>query len=230
METLKDVYEKHRKGLETLYEGLKKENLFYSCSYPLLLSTWDNELMPELMFFGQETNGWDWDDVPECPDNEGSINYLMALYNDFDFGKGRKAYNTLFWQYIRSLSKSLGYTSEHSFLWNNINKLGKDSGKGRPNTKATELENRYFNVLVDELNVINPKICIFLTGPNYDKDIKAKLTDAEFIPIDGYDIKEFARIKSSHLPEKSFRYHPGYGNRVYDWYQEVLKRIGELAK
>lgn len=231
MKTLKEVYERHAEGLKTLYAELEKNNLYYACSFPLLLSTWEDEPMPKVMFFGQETNGWDWDPVPERPNNEGEIDYLMSLYNWFNLGKGPKSYNTLIWQYFRLLAEKLSLDSEHAFLWNNINKIGKAHEKGHPDPKAIELENKYFNVLADELEAIKPAVCVFFTGPNYDEDIRSKLPDVEFIPIEGYETRQFARLKSKHLPDNSFRtYHPGYGNLKYDWYQGVMDKIAELSK
>lgn len=58
MKTLREVYENHKADLETLYKKLKEEGLWDNVSYPLLMSTWDNEPIPEAMLFGQETNGW----------------------------------------------------------------------------------------------------------------------------------------------------------------------------
>ena len=37
--------------------------------------------------------------------------------------------------------------------------------------------------------------------------------------------------RSKHLAENSFRtFHPGYGNREYDWYQGVMDKIAEFVK
>ena len=219
MNILKEVYEKHAEGLMTLYAELEKSDLYDGCSYPLLLSTWDEEPTPKAMFFGQETNGWG--------DSE-TIDGLMAGYRRFNLGAN---YPTLFWQYLWSMSDKLGLTGNHPFLWNNVNKVGKVGSKGRPEATVTELENKYFNVTADELEAVKPEVCVFFTGPNYDEDIRAKLPDVEFLPIEGYESRWFARLKSKHLPENSFRtYHPGYGNREYEWYQGVMDKIVELSK
>lgn len=219
METLKEVYEQHTDGLKTLYAELENSNLYDGCSYPLLLSTWDGEPTPKAMCFGQETNGW-------C--DSDTIEGLMAGYRRFNLGE---SYKTLFWKYFRILSSKFELQGKHPVLWNNINKIGKIKGKGRPNYQVTELENKHFNVLADELDTIKPRVCVFFTGPNYDDDIRAKLPDVEFLPIVGYDVRWFARLKSKHLPENSFRtYHPGYGNRHYDWYQGVMDKIAEFCK
>lgn len=57
MKHLQELYESHAEGLTTLFNALYQENLFEESSYPLLLSTWENEPVPKAMFFGQETNG-----------------------------------------------------------------------------------------------------------------------------------------------------------------------------
>lgn len=37
--------------------------------------------------------------------------------------------------------------------------------------------------------------------------------------------------RSKHLAENSFRtFHPGYGNREYDWYKGVMDKIAEFVK
>ena len=219
MKTLREVYESHKADLETLYKKLQEEGLWEDVSYPLLMSTWDNEPIPETMLFGQETNGWG---------DFKLIEDLMFLYRDFNLGD---YYNSLFWRYLWEMSMNLGLKGSHPFLWNNIHKFGKVDSAGRPNPRVTELENQYFNVLKEELQVITPKICIFFTGPNYDADLKAKLPDLEILPVDGYAINEVAKLKNQYLPEHSYRtYHPGYGNRYSDWYKELLKHIANKAK
>ena len=219
MNTLKEVYDKHTEGLKTLYAQLEKSDLYDGCSYPLLLSTWEGEPTPKAMFFGQETNGWGDSDT---------IEGLMFDYIKFDLGTN---YPSLFWRYLWSMSDILRLNGKHPFLWNNVNKFGKVDSKGRPEEKVTALENKHFNVLAEELEAVRPEVCVFFTGPNYDGDIKAKLPDVEFVPVEGYGVREFAQLRSKHLPEKSFRiYHPGYGNRYSDWYLEVMNKIAELCK
>lgn len=129
MNSLKEVYDKHAEGLKTLYAELEKSDLYDGCSYPLLLSTWEGEPTPKAMFFGQETNGWG---------NSDTIEGLMKDYVRFDLGVN---YPSLFWRYLWSMSDILGLTGDHPFLWNNVNKFGNVSSKGRPEGDVTELEN-----------------------------------------------------------------------------------------
>lgn len=216
MKTLLDIYKKHEDNLNALYKKLEQENLYYSCSFPLLMSTWGDSEIPKAMFFGQETNGW--------VDSE-SIEGLMEGYRNFELGKSK---NTIFWKYLRILSSKLNLEGEYPFLWNNVNKFGRLSSKGRADGAIIKLENEYFNVLSDELDFLKPEICVFLSGPRYDNDLQKKLPDIEFLQIEDYPRREFAMIKSKHLPKLSFRtYHPGYGNRYPEWYNKVLDKIAE---
>ena len=216
MKHLQELYESHAEGLTTLFNALYQENLFEESSYPLLLSTWENEPVPKAMFFGQETNGWG--------DSE-DIATLMEGYRNFELGKN---YPSLFWKYLWALSNKIGLKGAHPFLWNNINKLGKQQSAGHAEQRATELENEHFNVLREELELIKPEICVFLSGPHYDSDLKVKLPDLEILPTEGYKENEFVRFSSRYLPKNSFRtYHPGYGNRYYSWYNEVLDTIAQ---
>lgn len=219
MKNLKEVYEHHAEGLKKLFTELEAKGLYDGCSYPLLMSTWADNPTPKAMFFGQETNGWGTGD---------SIETLMQDYLRFNLGEN---YPSLFWQYLWKMSDKLGLEGPHPFLWNNVNKFGKVDSKGRPESAVTDHEVKYFNVLKDELGAVNPEMCVFFTGPYYDEDIKAKLPDVEFLSVEGYSVRELAQVKSAHLPEKSYRtYHPMYGNRHYDWYQEVLDKIASLCK
>lgn len=218
MTTLNEIYKKHEDGLKTIFTELEKSDL-YDWSYPVLLSTWEGEPAPKAMFFGQETKGW-------C--DSDTVEGLMDGYRRFNLGENN---TSPFWQYLWAMSYKLGLEGKHPFLWNNINKFGRADSKGRPETAVTELENKYFNVLAEELEVTKPEVCVFFTGPNYDEDIKAKLPDVEFIPVEGYTPRQFVRLKSKYLPQNSFRtYHPGYGNREYDRYQGVLNKIVELSR
>ena len=86
--------------------------------------------------------------------------------------------------------------------------------------------NCYFNLLSEELAILRPEVCLFLTGPNYDDDIRHKLCDVQFEEFKDFDIRKVAKLKSSFLPSKSYRtYHPGYGNRKKSIYELILSAI-----
>jgi len=80
--------------------------------------------------------------------------------------------------------------------------------------------------------ILKPEVCIFLTGPSYDNNIRLKFPDVEFINFGGYKfINEVAQLKSKNLPFHSYRtYHPGYGVRYSNWYTEVFDIISNAVK
>ena len=85
---------------------------------------------------------------------------------------------------------------------------------------------KHFNVLSQELKILNPDICIFLSGPYYDADLQIKLPDLKIESFCDYSKNEVAKLISKSLPNNSFRtYHPGYGSRYVDWYCEVIENI-----
>ena len=133
----------------------------------------------------------------------------MGVYEGFNLGR---SYNSTFWQWAHKINGMLGNPDANCFVWNNILKFGKDCSKGYPDRLVTNLENKYFNIIADEISILNPDVCIFLTGPSYDVEIESKFPDVEFINFGGYeDIKEVAQVKSKYLPMHSYRtYHPGY--------------------
>lgn len=71
----------------------------------------------------------------------------------------------------------------YCFVWNNILKFGKECEKSSSEFYAIELGNMYFNVITDEMSILNSDVCIFLTGPSYDAKIKSKFPDVE---LSGY--------------------------------------------
>lgn len=75
-------------------------------------------------------------------------------------------------------------------VWNNISKIGcggKDFGNScaKPTQEIRDIEQRYFNVIQEEIDILNPDIILFLTGYGADEDIKEKfnITNNDFTPI-----------------------------------------------
>ncbi len=225
-QNLYQLYNSKMNDVKTICNELDKLNI-NSYSHPFLLYVFEEEYSQapvKIMIIGQETNGWGG----EMDDIEPAI----KLYKDFNMGR---QYNTTFWKWVHRINQMLGNPNINCFVWNNILKFGKEeydqklekgNFKGRPDINVTRLENKYFNVISDEISILKPEVCIFLTGPNYDNDIKAKFPDVEFMSIEDYPKREFAQLKSSKLPIHSYRtYHPGYGNRYKDWYSKIFEFI-----
>ena len=223
---LEQLYLSQTDNIFKMYKELNQLGMT-NFSYPLLLHVWEEEYSKtpiKLMIIGQETNGWGA--VLETPDDVISS---MKMYEDFNLGRN---YNSTFWQWVHKINYMLGNPDINCFVWNNILKFGKECDKGHPDWQVTEHEHKYFNVISDEIDILKPEVCIFLTGPSYDNNIRLKFPDVEFINFGGYKfINEVAKLKSKNLPFHSYRtYHPGYGVRYSNWYTEVFDIISNAVK
>lgn len=231
-EKILKLYDSKLSSLNELFKNLLNSSIEADkdFSWPLMLRIWEKEYESapvKLMVFGQETYGWK--NQIESAIEKNTAETLSEEYVLFDMGHNYRS--TPFWETVHRLNKMVGNPDTNCFVWNNILKFGKDDTKGAPSAGVLKAELEYFNVIPDEIRILNPDLCIFLTGPDYDRHILNKFPDVEFIPIEGYETRKFARIKSQYLPENSFRtYHPGYGYRKHEWYQGVLDKIVELSK
>ena len=160
------------------------------------------------MIVGQETNSW----TGEI--GEKSIDQLMNKYEDF-FGNGKCfRYGGQYWNAVKSYSeafKSKYDKANVQLIWNNILKVGKNEGKGKPKKEIIKIQQEYFPVFQKELEILKPDVLIFFTGPKYDKYLRSNWDDITFDQIDKYPIRELAKVSSKYLPKNSFRtYHPSY--------------------
>jgi hypothetical protein len=219
-EQLFSLYQASLPNLSKMYRDLDNKNITDYVG-PLLLHCWEEKYLKsrhQLMIFGQETNGW----LDEYIRTQNDIKKAIEHYQNFKLGE---SYNSLFWQYAHEINLMINGEDNLNFIWNNVNKFGLD-GKGRPHPDVLTKEMEQFNIISMETNILKPDVCIFLSGPDYDSDLRRKFPDLQIEPFEDYPIHEAAMLRSSCLPVKSFRtYHPGYGNRYCEWYWNLLKRM-----
>lgn len=228
------LYHSRTPGLKALYAELDAKGLKNYVG-PLLPYCWEEQYLQSrhrLVVIGQETNGWYGDYMT----SDEEIRRNIGEYKDFQLGA---EYNSLFWQYVHRFNLELNGVDDLNFVWLNVNKFGKDHDEddeskaavGKPDQSVLDAEVRHYNLLAEELAILKPDVCLFLTGPNYDGDIQRKLPDVAFHEFGGYGKREAVRLTSAHLPRHSYRtYHPGYGNRISDTYRAILRAILEDCK
>lgn len=128
---------------------------------------------------------------------------------------------------------------EIQFVWNDLAKIGRNI-KGNPNReKLEEIENKYFNVTIDEINCLNPDFIIFMTGPAkfWESRLKSKLNNPKTFDCYGYSYHDLCLLEiiTNDIKTKSpsvnlaFRtYHPcARGKKKTTYYQsiaEIIKR------
>ena len=162
-----------------------------------------------IMICGQETFGWVGLDA--------SIEDCMAKYKKFftdgEFydGYGRSA----FWKAFRFFEEQFARIFEGQkiqFIWQNLAKIGRNDGETGVTDEIRSLERAYFPVVRDEMQLLQPDIVIFLTGPDRDHDIKFHFPDADFYQAGGEsNLRRLAFVSSDALPSATLRlYHPSY--------------------
>lgn len=228
MKNLKSVYKTYWNQLKLSLNKYLSENSGLHPTHPLLINIDEDTFRKadiRIMFFGQETNDWEgvW--------GGRTLDQLLSMYTDF-FGTGYCfKYGGQFWnaisKYLQAVKdKYPGKTV--SFVWNNLLKIGRANGKGAPPWTLIQIEQESFPVIQEELEILEPNIIIFFTGPYYDEYLKSKLHVTHFNQVINWSTWKLARVVSEKLPSRSFRtYHPNFlwRNRFYDYMNTIISEI-----
>ena len=183
-----------------------------------------NKMKYKILIVGQENDGWGFQ-------NEA----ILSMYDTLDF-LDSKDYNDMrpFFSFPYNFCKSINNLEDIKdskktyFTWVNLREFSfNEAPKTSLGKEAQSIIDNEFNILEEEIKIINPDIVLFLTGPNYDNYIKNQLKGVEFKTVENYHIRQFARVEHKSLPDNSFRiYHPRYLKRrgIYNKYLNVLKK------
>ena len=177
----------------------------------------------KILIVGQENNGYGYETEPK-----------KSMLFTLDFQSNRYYDNAPFFSFPYSFCASINdcdnekYSKKSYLAWVNLKEFSFETSSKKPlNEKAQNIIDNEYNILEEEIKIINPDIVLFLTGPNYDYYIKAQLNGVEFKTIENYGIRQFARVEHKSLPKNSFRiYHPVYLRRrsLENNYLEKLKK------
>ena len=163
----------------------------------------------QIAIIGQQVDGWDYS-YPEFVNN-WEVSDAIEEYKKFDFGINY--HSSPFWQFFHKVR-----TNQHGInagqrmlLWTNLIKFVSDDQSSilwKPN--KDEVLALQDGILVTELQLTAPDVCIFVTGPDYDDIIERYYPGIQFKTITA-PVREFAKLIHPDLPEKSYRcYHPKY--------------------
>lgn len=211
---LEALYKSNQKGINSLQK--KDKNL----DSLLLLKVWEEEYNAsnkKILFIGKETNGWLGHYVIE-------VESLLDKYDEFELCKnGRK---TTIWQQMYRFNKLVNRAanSNKNFAWTNVSKSPDINGTKLSHERFSALIND-FNVLAQEIKILNPDVVIFLCGHAYDSRIRMQFEgNIEFEEVEAeIPVKQLAKLKHPSLPKHTYRtYHPGYLSRS--------KKLGYLDK
>lgn len=180
----------------------------------------------KVMIIGQETNDWGHD-------FNGNVDEVFEIYDDFyNSGYAITSYGGHFWNGFNRFSALLQekYKGKKiSFIWNNVVKIGASGrDQNHPQNHIYEIELNHFKVLEQELDILNPDIILFISGPSYDDNIKELLPEIEFEKFSNdFQPRELAKLKfKSH--KNIFRtYHPNYlwRNDINKYFNTIISSV-----
>lgn len=191
-----NIYSQRHIELIALLEKYPEANL----SGPLLISPNDiYETQPyPLLIIGKETRGWE--------NQVQDISMQMNVYKNFNVGEKYKS--TPFWNVTRKIEKALG-NKPFSCAWTNISKVDSNGlgAKGVYQEAISTLD----NLLIEEIKILKPKVCIFFTGPGFKNKIDKIFRGIKFEEVEGFETSYMFKLSHDNLPNLSYTtYHPRY--------------------
>ncbi len=226
---LRELYENHWENLcLNLNEILEDEKQIQKPTNPLLINLdkvqYENSDI-KVLIFGQETNDWEMN-------FNSSIEHSLSTYNDFYNSGECFIYGGHFWNGFRKFLNSLKENFNDKKIcavWNNVIKIGVSGrDQNKPNNVIYNIEKENFNIINDEINILKPDIILFMSGPNYDNEIRNSLSDIEFIKLsDEFSVRELSKILFKNYNNIYRTYHPNYlyRNNIDKYFNIIINDI-----
>ncbi|WP_300598603.1 hypothetical protein [Niabella sp.] len=170
---LKSVYEDYLAELKRLPK--EQTGKF---SYPLLMKAFPSyeKVKHKILFVGKETYGWGG---TMNKSQNLTVEKLMKDYEAFEFAKNYPGRNSPFWRFLRVCHNKLnGEDFPDGFLWTNISKC--DNNGTSPEFKLQKLNDKGFEMILDEIQITKPEIVIFITGWNYEYQFQRVFSGLEY--------------------------------------------------
>jgi len=227
---LNDLYSSKWEKISEMLQSFNEEDpedYANMATHPLLIKTNEEYEYADLkvMFFGQETNEW------HGAFEEGiDIDSVTNVYDEFYLQKGYEKYGKPFWNFVRSL-KNIQSEKKIGYIWNNVLKIGK-SDVGTPQQGLINYTLDFFNVIPQEIEILKPKVLLFLSGHTYDEHIKKSVGNFTVVPIEGFTTNELCILKFDDINvDLAIRtYHPGYLQRLGEHRIEITDKINKLIE
>lgn len=217
-------------------------------SAPLLLSVTPAYVSAKrrILFVGQETYGWNWtrdlrSRYPQYPVDypygdiqtmqdfisvRDAVEALCWGYREFNFSSKQPInWRSPFWQAFREVQE----WPDSGLMWNNLCRCDYQDGSmlKAPEDLQLRLAESQRGLMAKELEILQPHVCLFVTGPDYDELLSEVFPESQLVPIGSIPVRQLARIQHPHLPANSFRtYHPNYLSRAQHW--DFLAQMRDL--
>jgi len=179
----------------------------------------------KIMIFGQETNDWGGNFT-------GNPNDALNTYNDFFNSNACYGYAGHFWngfnRFLILLNQKFPKKTVAS-VWNNVIKVGNSGrNKNHPPQYIYDIERVYFNVVNNEIAILQPDIILFLSGPDYDTEIRNSLPGVSFCALsNSFNERAIAKLKYKNFTNVYRTYHPNYLWRkgINTYFDEIIDDI-----
>lgn len=174
---LKSVYEPYLEELKDISKV--HANRF---SYPLLMKAFSEyeKAKRKVLYVGKETYGWI--DTMNNSDNL-TADYLMNSYQEFEFAKDYHGRNSPFWRFVRTCHNKInGDNLPNGLLWTNFSKC--DSNGTTPDYDLQKINDKGFDLILDEIKITRPDIVIFITGWDYEYQFQRVFNGLEYKTIE----------------------------------------------
>ena len=190
--------------------------------------SWWTDADLKVMVFGQEALNWpipvsddgtqiQSDDFVELYQRFYSDNYRGDYFlKDSDNHLAKNKFFSMGFNGIMSGIKDFVLDKQYpdkkvAYLWNNISKLSL-GGRDGVYQKIHELEEKYFHVIPQEIEILKPDVLIFLTGPGQNKYygyIRENFTvNGSPKPLAGNDVDAVAKLDIEGISLAYKTYHP----------------------
>lgn len=117
--------------------------------------------------------------------------------------EGKRDYPSPFWNVTRKVEFVLGI-ERYSCAWSNLNRFDHNGGPPKGEKILEEVAKLDFLVR-EEIQILNPDICLFYTNWKRDVRIKALYPGVQFHDVEGLPSRHFARLIHDSLPELTLR-------------------------
>ena len=197
---LEELYQSKWENLSNaLNQIIKDENYVVKPTNPLLLKHRECDAYEDaeirVMIIGQETNDWGFDEEGYFWDDMEDV---LEMYQDFFSGYRFESHRGFFKNHFNGFLKLLEdkYPEKKmSCFWNNVIKIGKANDKNTPPEYMLDIEQKYFSVLKEEIEIIKPNVILFYTGHAYDKYVLHHFPELVKEDISGFNSSELQSFK-----------------------------------
>lgn len=221
---LTELYTENWSNFAGKLEEIKESELSVKPTNPLLIivKNEDKYLNADIrvMILGQETNDWGGNFT-------NNIEYIQSIYEGFFSSRYCFKYGGQFWNGISRFLRMLELQNPGKsidFIWNNVVKVGISGKKGKPPEYIYQVERENFKVLNQEMQILQPNLVLFLSGPYYDNILIEQFKNIEFQKIENYHQRQIAKVKLLNCDSAFRTYHPNYlwRNGINDYYEAIL--------